>query len=95
MKASCKKCLMYHHKFYSLRGNFGTFGGVKLESLCNFSIVGCQWTLNCLLGVWTSLFGAWTLDFYVLKETVAQAIAILTILSLGGQILLLPPEPLI
>ena len=28
-------------------------GGVKLESLCNFSIVGCQWTVNCLLGSWT------------------------------------------
>ena len=25
--------------------------GVKLESLCNFSIVGCQWTVNCLLGM--------------------------------------------
>ena len=25
-------------------------GGVKLEPLCNSSIVGCQWTVNCLLG---------------------------------------------
>ena len=29
---------------------FWDSGGVKLESLCNFSIVGCQWTVNCLLG---------------------------------------------
>ena len=30
---------------------FWDYGGVKLESLCNyFSIVGCQWTVNCLLG---------------------------------------------
>ncbi len=26
-------------------------GGVKLDSLCNFSIVGCQWTVNCLQGI--------------------------------------------
>ncbi len=30
---------------------FWDSGGVKLESLCNFSIVGCQWTVNCLLGI--------------------------------------------
>ncbi len=29
---------------------FWDSGGVKLESLCNFSIMGCQWTVNCLLG---------------------------------------------
>ncbi len=29
---------------------FWDCGGVKLESLCNFSIEGCQWTVNCLLG---------------------------------------------
>ncbi len=29
---------------------FWDSGGVKLESLCNFSIVVCQWTVNCLLG---------------------------------------------
>ena len=29
---------------------FWDSGRVKLESLCNFSIVGCQWTANCLLG---------------------------------------------
>ncbi len=29
---------------------FWDSGGVKLESLCNFSIVGCQWTVNSLLG---------------------------------------------
>ncbi len=29
---------------------FWDSGGVKLESLCKFSIVGCQWTVNCLLG---------------------------------------------
>ncbi len=29
---------------------FWDSGGVKLESLCNFSIVGCQWTVDCLLG---------------------------------------------
>ena len=31
---------------------FWDSGGVKLESLCNFSIVGCQWTVNCLLGIY-------------------------------------------
>ena len=31
---------------------FWDSGGVKLESLCNFSIVGCQGTVNCLLGTW-------------------------------------------
>ncbi len=30
---------------------FWDSGGVKLESLCNFSIVVCQWTVNCLLGL--------------------------------------------
>ena len=29
---------------------FWDSGGVKLESQCNFSIAGCQWTVNCLLG---------------------------------------------
>ncbi len=29
---------------------FWDSGGVKLESLCNCSIVVCQWTVNCLLG---------------------------------------------
>ncbi len=29
---------------------FWDSGGVKLESLCNFNIVVCQWTVNCLLG---------------------------------------------
>ncbi len=28
-------------------------GGVKFESLCNFSIVGCQWPVKCLLGFYT------------------------------------------
>ncbi len=30
---------------------FWDHGAVKLESLYNFSIVGCQWTVNCLLGM--------------------------------------------
>ncbi len=34
---------------------FWDSGGVKLESLCNFSIVGCQGTVNCLLGSSLSL----------------------------------------
>ncbi len=29
---------------------FWDSGGVKLEFVCNFGIVGCQWTVNCLLG---------------------------------------------
>ncbi len=29
---------------------FWDSGGVKLESLCNFNILSCQWTVNCLLG---------------------------------------------
>ncbi len=33
---------------------FWDSGGVKLESLCNFNIVGCQWTVNCLLGGFNS-----------------------------------------
>ncbi len=32
---------------------FWDSGGVKLESLWNFSIVGYQWTVNCLLGIIT------------------------------------------
>ena len=35
---------------------FWDSGGVKLESLCNFSIVGCQWTVNCLLGEETRVY---------------------------------------
>ncbi len=30
--------------------NFGTVVGENPDSLWNFSIVGCQWTVNCLLG---------------------------------------------
>ncbi len=36
---------------YSPMWQFWDSGGVKLESLSNFSIVGCQWTVNCLLGM--------------------------------------------
>ncbi len=30
--------------------NFGIVEGWRFDSLCNFSIVGCQWTVSCLLG---------------------------------------------
>ncbi len=40
------------HVFQLPTRQFWDSGGVKLESLCNFSIVGCQWTVNCLLGLY-------------------------------------------
>ena len=43
-------CLL-GYLLYTPTWQFWDSGGVKLESLCNFSIVGCQWTVNCLLGI--------------------------------------------
>ena len=40
-----------HGTYFLPTRQFWDSGGVKLESLCNFSIVGCQWTVNCLLGL--------------------------------------------
>ncbi len=36
--------------FYSPVDNFGTVVGENPTLIWNFSIVGCQWTVNCLLG---------------------------------------------
>ncbi len=45
-------CITYYNRGKLLpTRQFWDSGGVKLESLCNFSIVGCQWTVNCLLGM--------------------------------------------
>ena len=37
--------------FWQPTWQFWDSGGVKLESLCKSSIVGCQWTVNYLLGM--------------------------------------------
>ncbi len=37
---------------------FWDCGRWKSDSLLNFSIVGCQWTVNCLLG-WTTCYLVW------------------------------------
>ncbi len=40
------------------------WGKTQVPMICNFNIVGCQWTVNCLLGTLCGLFGSFSTSYF-------------------------------